>query len=89
MNVDPDHDLDSWEQPMSIYEQWIEAKSEEAIATKRRREIEDKLVKQLSIPENLEGTKNINADQYLTYLSTNYAEFQQKFRLISLERLGL
>lgn len=64
MNVDPDHDLDSWEQPMSIYEQWIEAKSEEAIATKRRREIEDKLVKQLSIPENLEGTKNIDADQY-------------------------
>lgn len=43
---------------------WLSAKADEAAATKRRREIEDALVKQLSIPENLEGTKNIKVDHF-------------------------
>lgn len=45
-------------------ESWVEAKAAEAAATKRRREIEDKLVKQLQIPENLEGSKNIEAESF-------------------------
>lgn len=45
-------------------QQWIDAKAEEAAATKRRRQIEDQLVKQFQIPEGLEGTKNIEAEQY-------------------------
>ena len=43
---------------------WIEAKAAEAAAIKQRREIEDKLVKQFDIPENLDGTKNIDADTF-------------------------
>lgn len=43
---------------------WIEAKAAETAAIKQRREIEDKLVKQFDIPENLDGTKNIDADAY-------------------------
>lgn len=49
---------------MSLYDDWIKAKTDEAAATKKRREIEDKLVKQFSIPENLEGTKNLEADSF-------------------------
>lgn len=45
-------------------EAWVEAKAAEAAATKKRREIEDQLVKQFSIPENLEGTKNIEAEMF-------------------------
>ena len=45
-------------------QEWIDAKAEEAAATKRRRQIEDRLVKQFQIPEGLEGTKNIEAEQY-------------------------
>jgi len=45
-------------------ESWVEAKAAEAAATKRRREIEDQLVKQFQIPENLEGTKNVEAEEY-------------------------
>ena len=43
---------------------WIEAKAAESAAIKQRREIEDKLVKQFDIPENLDGTKNIDADTF-------------------------
>lgn len=49
---------------MSLYDDWIKAKTDEAAATKKRREIEDKLVKQFSIPENLEGTKNLEAESF-------------------------
>ena len=49
---------------MSIYQDWINAKAGEAAAIKQRREIEDKLVKQFDIPENLDGTKKIDADAY-------------------------
>jgi hypothetical protein len=43
---------------------WINAKADEAAATKRRRDIEDQMVKQFQIPENLDGTKTIEAEQY-------------------------
>jgi hypothetical protein len=49
---------------MSLYQEWIAAKADEAAATKRRRDIEDQLVKQFEIPEGLEGTKNLEADSY-------------------------
>lgn len=49
---------------MNLYQEWIAAKADEAAATKRRRDIEDKLVKQFEIPEGLEGTKNLEADSY-------------------------
>lgn len=45
-------------------EDWVMAKAAETAATKLRREIEDRLVKQLSIPETLEGTKHIDAEQF-------------------------
>jgi len=49
---------------MSLYQDWIKAKADEAGATKLRRDIEDQLVKQFAIPENLEGTKNLEADSF-------------------------
>ena len=49
---------------MSLYQDWIKAKADEAAATKLRRDIEDQLVKQFAIPENLEGTKNLEADSF-------------------------
>lgn len=64
MNVDLDHDLDSWGEEVTLYEQWIEAKEEERRAVEERRRIEDTLVKQFEIPENLEGTSNIEADGF-------------------------
>lgn len=45
-------------------EDWVMAKAAETAATKLRREIEDRLVKQLSIPETLEGTKHIEAEHF-------------------------
>jgi hypothetical protein len=64
VNIDPDHDLDSWGEEVTLYEQWIEAKEEERRAVEERRRIEDTLVKQFEIPENLEGTSNIEADGF-------------------------
>ena len=49
---------------MSLYDDWIKAKADEAEATKRRRGIEDLLVKAFDIPENLEGTKNLEAESF-------------------------
>ena len=49
---------------MTLYQQWIEAKEEERRAVEERRRIEDALVKQFEIPENLEGTSNIDADGF-------------------------
>ena len=49
---------------VSLYQQWLNAKQIEAAAVKTRRDIEDQLVKQFQIPEGLEGTKNIEAEQY-------------------------
>jgi hypothetical protein len=49
---------------VSLYQQWLNAKQIEAAAIKTRRDIEDQLVKQFDIPENLEGTKNIEAEMF-------------------------
>lgn len=49
---------------MSLCDDWIKAKADEAEATKRRRGIEDLLVKAFEIPENLEGTKNLEAESF-------------------------
>ena len=49
---------------MSLYDDWIKAKADETEATKRRRGIEDLLVKAFEIPENLEGTKNLEAESF-------------------------
>ena len=48
----------------SLAQQWEVAKSTEAEWTQRRRKIEDQLVKQLEIPENLDGTKNVELGEY-------------------------
>lgn len=64
MNLDPDHDLDSWSEEVSFYEQWIEAKEEERRAIEERRRIEDILAKQFAIPETLDNTANFEADGY-------------------------
>lgn len=49
---------------VSLYQQWLNAKQIEAAAIKTRRDVEDQLVKQFDIPENLEGTKNLEADSF-------------------------
>ena len=49
---------------MSLFDEWLTAKADEAAATKRRRDIEDQLVKLFEVPESLEGTKNIEAEQF-------------------------
>lgn len=49
---------------MSLFQDWIDAKADEAAAIKRRRAIEDLMVKTFEIPENLEGTKNLEADTF-------------------------
>lgn len=49
---------------MSLFDEWLTAKADEAAATKRRREIEDQLVKLFEVPENLEGTRNVEAEQF-------------------------
>jgi hypothetical protein len=49
---------------VSIYEDWLAAKAEEAEATSRRRKLEDQLVAQFKIPSNLDKTANFEADGY-------------------------
>lgn len=43
---------------MSLYQEWIEAKEMERLATERRREIEDLLSAQFDLAPDLDGTKN-------------------------------
>lgn len=49
---------------MSLYDDWIKAKADEAEATKRRRAIEDLMIKAFDIPENLDGAKNIEVETF-------------------------
>jgi hypothetical protein len=49
---------------MTIYQQWLDAKAREAEATAERRELEDKMVAQFSVPSNLDKTANFEADGY-------------------------
>lgn len=48
-----------------MYQDWIDAKEAERAAVERRREIEDRLVKEFEIPETLEGTRSVDADGYI------------------------
>jgi hypothetical protein len=41
---------------------WLELKEAERVATERRRDVEDKLMSLIGIPETLEGTENVNLD---------------------------
>jgi hypothetical protein len=43
--------------------QWMDAKADEAIAVARRRNIEDRLVELLAIPEGKEGTTNASTER--------------------------
>lgn len=49
---------------MSIYDSWLYAKEKERIAVADRRKLEDLMVAEFKIPENFEGTKNINVDEF-------------------------
>lgn len=49
----------------NLADQWLFAKSEEAEAISRRREIEDQLRSLIGIPENLEGTETVKPDGYI------------------------
>ena len=49
---------------MTLYQEWLDAKADEKKAMDERRSIEDKLVKALGIPDNLDGTQNIEADGF-------------------------
>lgn len=48
-----------------MYQDWIDAKEAERAAVERRREIEDRMVKEFEIPETLEGTRSVDADGYI------------------------
>jgi hypothetical protein len=49
---------------VSIYQQWLDAKALETAAIKTRRDLEDAMVKIFNVPENLDGTVNVDADTY-------------------------
>jgi len=49
---------------MTLYQQWIDAKTAEKDAMELRREIEDQLVADLGIAKTLDGTQNVEADGY-------------------------
>jgi hypothetical protein len=49
---------------VSLYQEWLDAKAEEAKATSRRRKVEDRMVAQFNIPSNLDKTANFEADGF-------------------------
>ena len=49
---------------MTLYQQWLDAKTAEKDAMELRREIEDQLVADLGIAKTLDGTKNIEVEGY-------------------------
>ena len=49
---------------MTLYQQWLDAKTAEKDAMELRREIEDQLVADLGIDKTLDGTKNIEVEGY-------------------------
>lgn len=50
---------------MSLYAQWITAKSTESAAVEARRAIEDQLVAQMGIKPDAEGVTTVKADGYI------------------------
>lgn len=55
---------------MSLFEDWLTAKSEEAAAVSRRREIEDALVETLRVDTTSEGTSTTKVDGYKVRVTT-------------------
>jgi hypothetical protein len=49
---------------MTLYQRWLDAKKLETAAVKDRRELEDLMVKEFSIPKDLDGTTNKEIDGY-------------------------
>jgi len=49
---------------MTIYQQWLTAKAEEAEATSKRRILEDRMVAQFNVPSTLDKTANFEADGF-------------------------
>ena len=49
---------------MNVYERWIQAKEEEAIAIKKRREIEDEITKKIAITNEWEGSYSYKSPGY-------------------------
>jgi len=49
---------------MTLYQQWLDAKTAEKDAMELRREIEDQLVADLGIAKTLDGTQNVEVDGY-------------------------
>lgn len=68
---DPDHDMDSWGTPEEegaigrahLYQEWMQAKEAERIATMERRSIEDRLTSILEVDALQEGSKTIEDGQ--------------------------
>ena len=50
---------------MSLYQQWLDAKKLEASAVVLRRDIEDQMVVNLSVPKDLDGTVKKELDGYV------------------------
>ena len=48
----------------NLYAEWLHAKNEERLATERRRDIEDRMITQLGLPEVAEGTKSWKSDGF-------------------------
>jgi len=49
---------------MTLYQQWLDAKTAEKDAMELRREIEDQLVADLGIAKTLDGTQNVEVEGY-------------------------
>jgi hypothetical protein len=50
---------------MSLYQRWLDAKKMEALAVAERRELEDLMAVQFSIPKDLDGTIKQELDGYI------------------------
>lgn len=48
----------------TLYQRWLDAKNLEAIAVADRRQLEDQMVAELTIPKDLDGTVNHELDGY-------------------------
>ena len=49
---------------MSLYQRWLEAKQIEAAAIEDRRQLEDRMLKEMNIPQNLNGTSTSQINGY-------------------------
>lgn len=52
-----------------LYAQWLSWKQQEERAQRERREVEDKIRKAASIPEDLDSTATLEADQYVVKIA--------------------